>query len=151
MSYQISANGAALVEQFEGFIPHPYQKPGDVPTIGYGTTFYPGGKNVTLQDPWCTRPQAAEWLLNFMNQISLPVIEKYVTVPLNQNQVDSLADFIYNDGPGNFETSHLLQAINNNAGQDAITTEFMKWVYVNHAKSDWQVKRRTAEVNLYFS
>lgn len=151
MGYQLSQNGVNIAEQFEGFLPHPYQKPGDVPTIGYGTTFYPGGKKVTLQDPWCTRPQAAGWLLNFMNQISIPVIERYVTVPLNQNQVDALGDFIYNDGPGAFETSHLLQAINSNAGQDAITAEFMKWVYVNHSKSDWQVQRRTAEVKLYFS
>ena len=151
MGYQLSQNGINIAEQFEGFVPHPYQKPGDVPTIGYGTTFYPDGKKVTLQDPWCTRDQAAGWLLNFMSQISIPVINQYVTVPINQNQVDSLGDFIYNDGNGAFETSHLLQAINNNAGQAAITAEFMKWIYVNHAKSDWQIKRRTAEVNLYFS
>lgn len=151
MSYQISNNGVLVAEQFEGFVPHPYQKPGDVPTIGYGTTFYPNGTKVTLKDPWCTREQAAGWLLNFMNTVSIPVISHYVKVPLNQNQVDSLGDFIYNDGAGAFETSHLLIAINTNAGEAAIRAEFMKWVYVNHVKSAWQIKRRTAESNLYFS
>jgi lysozyme len=151
MSYQVSAKGVLLTEQFEGFIPHPYQKPGDVPTIGYGTTFYPDGTKVTLKDPWCTRDQAAVWLLNFMNTLSIPVITHYVNVTLNQNQVDALADFIYNDGTEAFETSHLLMAINSNAGRAAITAEFMKWVYVDHVKSAWQIKRRTAEANLYFS
>lgn len=151
MSYQVSNNGVTLAENFEGFRPHPYQKAGDVPTIGYGTTFYPSGVKVTLKDNWCTREEAATWLLSFMNSISIPAITRYVKVSLNQNQVDALADFIYNDGAENFETSHLLIAINTNAGEAAIRVEFMKWVYVNHVKSDWQIKRRTAEANLYFS
>jgi lysozyme len=151
MSYQVSTNGALITEQFEGFVPHPYQKKGDVPTIGYGTTFYPDGTKVTLNDPSITKDQAVVYLLNFMNHIAIPVISQYVAVPLNQNQVDALSDFIYNCGAVAFETSHLHSAINGNAGQAVITAEFMKWIYVDHVKSDWQVKRRTAEANLYFS
>lgn len=149
--YSVSENGALITEQFEGFVPHPYQKKGDVPTIGYGTTFYPGGKKVTLNDPSITKDQAIEYLLNFMNHIAIPVITEHVHIDLNQNQVDALADFVYNCGAEAFEGSHLLIAINNNAGQAAISAEFMKWVYVDHVKSSWQIKRRTAEVNLYFS
>lgn len=151
MSYQISPNGALITEEFEGFVPHPYQKPGDVPTIGYGTTFYPGGKRVTLQDPSVTKSQAIEYLLNFMNHTSIPVIQDHVKVPLNQNQVDALCDFIYNCGSSAFVGSHLLYAINNNLGKNTIATEFNKWVYVNHKVSDWQIKRRGEEVKLYFN
>jgi lysozyme len=89
--------------------------------------------------------------LNFMNHITIPTITQHVKVPLNQNQVDALADFIYNCGTGAFIGSHLLYAINNNLGQDAISKQFNAWIYVNHQKSDWQIKRRAEEVKLYFS
>jgi lysozyme len=149
--YTISSNGVLITEQFEGFIPHPYQKPGDIPTIGYGTTFYPGGRKVTMQDPSITRQQGLSYLLNYMNVLVSPILNNHVTFPLNQNQVDSLADFIYNEGSGGFIGSHLLVAINSNAGQGAISAEFRKWVYFNHQVDQVLVQRREGEIKLFFS
>lgn len=151
MAYQVSDNGVLFLEKWEGFRPKPYQNPGDVPTIGIGTTFYPGGKHVTLADPAITHDQALAYAKSFMNNVTIPTITKYVKVPLNQNQVDSLGSFIYNVGAGNFAASHLLFQINSNGGQAAITAEFNKWIYVNHHPNDWQIKRRAAEVVLYYS
>lgn len=157
MGYIISNNGINLIKQFEGFIPYVYQKPGDVPTIGYGTTFYPNGKFVKFGDPSITPEQATEYLLHFVNSLVSPVLNKYVKILLNQNNVDALSDFIYNVGTGKpggtdgFIPSHLLQAINANAGKEAITVQFKRWIYVNHKPNDWQIKRRNAEIQLYFS
>lgn len=147
---QFSENGALFLKQWEGFIPHVYQNPGDVPTIGIGTTFYPDGKNVAFGDPDITLAQAEQYVEYYMNKLAIPIIQKVVTVPLTQNQVDALCSFIYNEGKGAFEGSHLLYQINNHGGA-LITAEFNKWVYVNHKISDWQVKRRAAEAKLYFS
>lgn len=151
MSYQFSRNGAIFLEQWEGFVDHVYQHTGDVPTIGIGTTFYPGGRKVKFGDPNITHDEAladAQW---YMNTLVIPVITGHVHVPLTQNQVDALCSFIYNEGTGGFQGSHLLTAINAKAGQAAITSEFGKWVYVNHKVNDWQIKRRAAEAKLFFS
>lgn len=151
MSYQFSRNGAIFLEGQEGFVDHVYQHAGDVPTIGIGTTFYPGGRKVKFGDPNITHDEAltdAQW---YMNILVIPILQAYVKVPLNQNQVDSLCSFTYNEGSGSFIGSHLLVAINSKASPAEITAEFNKWVYVNHQVSDWQVKRRAAEAKLFLS
>jgi lysozyme len=149
--YQFSKNGALFLEKWEGFVDHVYQHAGDVPTIGIGTTFYPGGRKVRFGDPSITHDEAladAQW---YMNTLVIPILTQHVKVPLNQDQIDALCSFTYNEGIGSFVGSHLLIAINSNAGKDAITAEFNKWIYVNHEVSDWQVKRRAGEASLYFS
>lgn len=151
MSYSISQKGLDLIKEYEGFVPHVYQNPGDVPTIGFGTTFYPDGRKVTLGDPDVTREQALEFVEHYVNTISLPTISKHVEVPLTQGNVDSICDFTYNLGNGAFIGSHLLIQINNKADQQTITNEFKKWIYVNHKPNDWQIKRRNADIQMYFS
>lgn len=151
MAYQFSKAGALFLEQWEGFVDHVYQHTGDVPTIGIGTTFYPGGRKVKFGDPNLTHDEAladAQW---YMNTLVIPVLTAHITVPLTQNQVDALCSFTYNEGSGSLIGSHLLIAINSHASAAEITSEFNKWVYVNHQVSDWQVKRRAAEAKLFLS
>lgn len=150
MIYQISNSGVLFIEQWEGFIPHPYLDKAGVPTIGYGTTHYEDGTAVKLSDPTITKDRALELLKHFVNTIIIPVLEKHVTITISQNQVDSLCDFTYNEGSGAFIGSHLLVAINSNAGQLVISQEFAKWIYINHKPDQWQIKRRAAETKLYF-
>jgi lysozyme len=151
MTYQFSRNGADFLKNWEGFRDHVYQNPGDVPTIGIGTTFYPGGRRVAFGDPIITLAQAEQYVEWYMDTLVIPTLTKYVKVNLTQNQVDALSSFIYNEGASGFIGSHLLNAINTNEGQAAIIAEFEKWVYVDHQINDWQVKRRAAEAKLYFS
>lgn len=148
---EFSQHGAAFLEQWEGFEAKPYQKPGDVPTIGIGTTFYPGGRHVTLNDQPITHNQAEQYAIWYMNTLVIPTLTQFVKVELSQNQVDALCDFTYNEGTNGFANSHLLTAINSNAGHDAIAEQFNAWVYVDHKVNDWQIKRRAAEVALYFN
>ena len=59
------AVAAALCRRFEGLYLTAYLCPAGVPTIGYGATYYRGGRRVTLSDPPMTRAQA-EALLEWM-------------------------------------------------------------------------------------
>ena len=45
-----SNEGKNLIKKYEGFSSKPYLCPAKVPTIGYGATYYPNGKAVTLKD-----------------------------------------------------------------------------------------------------
>lgn len=148
---EFSPNGVKIIEEFEGFVPHPYKDVVGVPTIGYGTTFYPDGRTVTMNDSPITKQQGEEMLINFVNKLAIPVINQHVKVDLNQNQIDSLCSFIYNLGTGAFIGSHLLIKINSKSPCSEIKDEFNKWVYAGHKVNEDLVQRRKKEADLYCS
>ena len=145
-----SINGINLITSNEGLILHPYLDVAGVPTIGYGTTFYPGGKRVTMKDPVITKLQAIQYLQNALTSFEND-INHFVRSKINQNQFDALADFTYNEGSGHFKSSTLLQKINANPNDPTITHEFLKWVYADGKVSTDLVRRRTQESKLYFT
>ena len=63
---QTAKAGIHLIKSFEGFRAAPYKCSAGVPTIGYGATFYPGGKKVTMSDASITEEQAVELLANML-------------------------------------------------------------------------------------
>jgi lysozyme len=144
-----SINGLNLITLNEGCILHPYKDVAGVPTIGYGTTFYPGGKRVTMSDSSITKDQAISYLQNALTSFEND-INHYVQSKINQNQFDAIADFLYNEGSGHLKSSALLQKINSNPNDPTISHEFLKWVYADGKVSTDLVKRRTQESNLYF-
>ncbi len=81
-------------------------------------------------------------------------IKKYVAVPLNQNQYDALASFIFNEGSGAFASSHLLKYINQKAPSSVIQDAFMVWdkaVVNGHLVSVIGLEnRRKHEASLFF-
>jgi lysozyme len=89
---------AGFVGKFEGFRPCPYIDPVGVATIGYGTTFYPGGQPVRMGDACIDEAKAREFktgdLAKFNN-----VVKSSVTRPMTPNQEKALTSFIYNVGP----------------------------------------------------
>ena len=58
--------GIELIKAFEGFKSAPYKCPAGVPTIGYGATFYPGGKKVTMADKSVTEAEAVDLLKHML-------------------------------------------------------------------------------------
>ncbi len=72
-----------------------------------------------------TETKAIELLKNEVNK-HVQTISKNVTVDLNQNQIDSLASFVYNVGDGNFLQSTLLKRLNDGKYTD-VPTEMRKW------------------------
>jgi lysozyme len=147
--YNISDNGVALIAQFEGLVLHPYLDQIKVPTIGYGTTFYPNGKKVTMKDANITKEQAEEYLRHYVDTVAVPAIVKYIEFPLSQNQVDALCSFVYNLGAGALETSTLRKKINAKASCVEIQAEFKKWTRAGGKVLDDLVRRRAKEAQLF--
>ena len=138
-----------LIKRFEGFSAKPYLCPAGVPTIGYGSTRDTDGKPITLQHPPITETQAVSLLMATLVTYE-DAVNRYVKVPLNQNQFDALVDFAYNAGAKNLLTSTLLRKLN--AGDYAgASKEFGKWVYGGTKKLNGLVKRREAERQLFIS
>lgn len=138
-----------MIKQFEGFSAKPYLCPAGVPTIGYGSTRDTDGKPITMQHPPITEAQARALLAATLVTYE-DAVNRYVKVPLNQNQFDALVDFAYNAGAKNLLTSTLLKKLN--AGDYAgASKEFGKWVYGGTKKLNGLVKRREAERQLFIS
>ena len=133
--------GTKLLKYFEGCKLTAYQDSVGVWTIGYGHTkgVYDG---MTI-----TQEEAEQMLLTELEEYE-GYVEKYVTVPLTQNQFDALVVWVYNLGPTNFRNSTLLKELNagnyNAAGQ-----EITRWNKAGGKVLAGLVKRREAEAQLF--
>jgi lysozyme len=121
-----------------------------VPTIGYGTTRYPNGKKVTLQDAAITVEQAKDIMKHDVRQFELAVDAMAVDT-INQNQFNALVSFAYNVGANALRTSTLLKIVNSNPNDPFIRNEFLKWVKAGGVTVTGLIRRREAESNLYFT
>lgn len=147
---KIGQKGLDLIKSFEGLYLKPYLCPANVPTIGYGNTFYENGNKVTLKDPIITEARAIELLMSELGMYEQKV-DSYCIDTINQNQFDALVSFCYNVGPGNLKSSTLLKKVNVNPNDPTIRTEFLKWNKGGGKVLAGLTRRRTAEANLYFS
>ncbi len=145
----IGTNGINLIKHFEGFINHPYLCPAGVATIGYGSTYYPNGTVVTLQDPNISEPIATQYLMDNLSKFCIGV-SGLVKVSLNQNQFDALVSFAYNLGIEALRSSTLLLKVNRDPNDVEIRVEFNKWVHSNGIILPGLVLRREKESDLYF-
>lgn len=138
---QTSQAGIDLIKLAEGFCPTVYMDE-DKPAIGYGCDLSPeefaqySGQTMTEQE--------ATDLLKFRVQAVEAVIGKVVTATLTQNQFDALVDFVYNVGPGHFETSTLLRKLN--AGDMAgAADQFTRWDIAGGKVNEGLLARRKRE------
>ena len=93
--------------------------PGDVPTIGFGTT-----EGVRMGDT-ITPPQALVRALRDVSKYE-GALKRCVTVPLHQYEYDSLLSLAYNIGPTAFCGSTLVRKLN--AGDySAACAEISRW------------------------
>jgi len=141
--------GIEMIKTFEGFRAAPYKCSAGVPTIGYGATFYPGGKKVTMTDAAITEEQAVELLANMLVSFE-KYVDSYCIDTITQNQFDALVSFAYNLGPANLKASTLLKKVNINPNDESIRLEFLKWVKAGGKTLKGLVRRREAEADLYF-
>jgi lysozyme len=95
---EVTAEGEAKIILREGTKLNPYLDNKGIPTIGNGTTVYPDGRKVTMQDPPITNGQALEYMRIHLRKEVYPLIKRYIKVPLNSNQFDALCSFVYNLG-----------------------------------------------------
>lgn len=142
-----SQKGINLIISFEGFSAQPYLDSAGIPTIGYGNTYYPGGKKVTMKDPAITREKGVE-----LFSAVLPTYEKIVNakvkIPLTQNQFDALVSHTYNTGG----SDGLFSLINKKAGEEEIRNWFTKKYITAGGKTlNGLIRRRKAEAELFFA
>jgi lysozyme len=143
------ASGIELIKTFEGFRAAPYKCPAGIPTIGYGATFYPNEKKVTMTDKSITEAEATELLKSMLKSFER-YVDSYCIDTITQNQFDALVSFCYNLGPANLKASTLLKKVNANPNDPTIHAEFMKWTKAGGRTLKGLVRRREAEANLYF-
>lgn len=142
-----SQKGIQFILLFEGFSSKPYLDSAGIPTIGYGNTYYPGGKKVTMNDPAISRERGVE-----LFSTVLPTYEKIVNnkikVALTQNQFDALVSHTYNTGG----SDTLFSLINKNANSGAIRKWFTeKYITAGGKVLNGLIRRRKAEADLFFS
>jgi lysozyme len=142
--------GYQLICEFEGLRLKPYLCSAKVPTIGYGNTYYPDGKRVTLLDKEITKEYAFEIFKVIADKYAKRVSEM-VKKPLTQNQFNALVSFAYNVGTGAFSTSTLLKKVNANPNDLTIRNEFARWIRANGKIVNGLVNRRKKESDVYFS
>lgn len=145
-----SQAGIDLIKQFEGLATKPYLCSAGVPTIGYGATFYEGGKKVKLTDREIT-PKEAEDLLRYHLSAFEQYVDSYTTDKINQSQFDALVSFTFNLGPSNLKNSTLLKKVNANPDDPSIRQEFLKWNKAGGKVLTGLTRRRTEEAKLYFT
>lgn len=147
---KLNDKGYELIKRFEGFSDRPYNCPANVPTIGYGNTYYPNGVKVKLTDKKITKEYANEMLQFVADEFAedvLKVIKSKITV----NQLNALTSFAYNVGVGNFNKSTLLKLVNINPNYANIAKEFLKWNKAGGKVLNGLTNRRIAESALYFT
>jgi lysozyme len=147
---KLDKNGYNLITKFEGLKLKPYLCSAKIPTIGYGNTYYPDGKRVTLLDKEITKEYAFEIFKEVADRFAKRV-DTLVTSNINQNQFNSLVSFAYNVGTGNFSSSTLLKKINKNPNDLSIKAEFLRWNKANKVVINGLTNRRNEEANIYFS
>lgn len=146
----ISKTGIQLVKDFEGLRLHAYKCSAGVPTIGYGSTFYPDKSNVKIGDVLRDKEEAEVLLINTLVDFDIYVSKYTKSVTLTQYQFDALVSFAFNCGLGNLSKSTLLKKVLSNPNDTNIALEFAKWNRGGGKVLQGLVKRRQKEAELYF-
>jgi len=144
MTRQVNKAGLDLIKSFEGLRLEAYPDPGtggDPWTIGFGSTKgVRKGMKITEQE--------AEQRLVMDLQDACKAVERYVTIPLNDNQFAALVSFTFNVGGGNLAVSTLLKRLNE--GEYAsVPMQLMRWNKAAGKVMNGLTRRRTAEGDLF--
>lgn len=144
----VSDAGVNLIISFEGLKLSAYLDSVGIPTIGYGTTRYPDGSKVSLNDPEITETQAREYLEHEMNKAAA-AIESSAQVTLNDNEFAALVCFSYNVGIAAFQGSTLLKMLNANQDRTAVADQLLRWNKAGGKELPGLTRRRQAERSLF--
>ena len=134
----LSAAGLVGILNYEGFSDTAYiPVPGDVPTIGFGST-----KGVKLGDT-ITPEKAIERAYRDIQKTE-SAIHKCVHVPLSQGEMDAYSSLAYNIGTSAFCSSTLVKKLNARDYEGACA-EIKRWIYVKGKKNQGLINRREKE------
>jgi len=146
-----------LVKEFEGYLKQlgdgsgrvkPYLCPANVPTIGYGSTFYEDRTKVKLTDGPITLERAEALLAYEIGKICEAAVDRLVKVPLHPLSRGALVSFAFNCGTGALQSSTLLKRVNAKRWGD-VPKEFAKWRMGGGVVLKGLVRRRAAEAEMF--
>jgi lysozyme len=144
----ISQKGIDLVKHFEGLFLKAYLCPANVWTIGYGHTGIKHNDGTVRAGRAITKKQAEQLLADDLNAKYAPDVERFITVPLNQDQFDALVSFHFNTGA--LGKSTLRRKLNQGDYKGA-AAEFARWTRGGGKILPGLVRRRRAERKLFES
>jgi lysozyme len=147
---KLDESGYKLIQEFEGLSLVPYLCSAKVATIGYGSTFYPSGKKVTMQDQPISLA-TAKWMLKETADKFATDVDKLIKSKLTQNQFNAIVSFAFNLGLTSLGRSTLLKKVNINPNDPTIVAEFAKWNKAGGKVLNGLTKRRAKEAKLYFA
>jgi lysozyme len=140
---QITRQGIALIEMFEGVELKPYKDPAGHMTVGFGHKIE---KGEPIPDE--ISMETAYALLEQDLKDTLDAVSEMITVPVSDNQFTALVCFAFNLGPGALKRSTLLRKLNEGDYRGA-AAQFSKWTKAGPKGSKYElkglVKRRAAE------
>ena len=116
----LSASALVGIAVHEGYSPVAYRPvPGDVPTIGFGTT-----DNVKMGD----RTDPVQALTRKLADVQRfeGALRQCVRVPLHQHEYDAFLSLAYNIGPGAFCGSTLVRLLNQGQYREACD-QILRW------------------------
>ena len=142
-NFKTSNNGLELIKGFEGLVLSPYW---DVSgwSVGYGHFL----GDISKPSP-ITEAKANEYLMQDIKIVD-NALNKYIDVPLTQNEIDALSSFTYNLGSGNLSKSTLLKDLNKGDKKSA-ASNFDLWVKAGGKVLSALVERRAIEKELFLS
>jgi lysozyme len=145
---KVNAEGYALIKKFEGCYLKAYRCPSNVATIGYGNTFYEDGTKVKDGDV-ITQARAEELAKFIIDQFAV-TIAPFILQPLNDNQFSACVSLAYNIGTAGFKRSSVFKKLNVNPLDATIADSFRLWNKGGGKVLKGLVRRREAEIALYF-
>jgi lysozyme len=145
---KLNDKGVDLMHEFEGLRLDAYLCPANIPTIGWGNTYYESGRKVKIGET-ITKQRADALFLWVANSFATQV-KSMLKVQLNENQFSALVSFAYNVGNANLRSSTLLRLVNANPSDSNIRSQFLRWNKAGGKELAGLTRRRQAEANLYF-
>jgi len=139
----------ALIKRFEGCRLKPYLCPAGIATIGYGSTRYPNGRRVTMQDEPISEEKAEVFLYYIVTRITYSIFKLCpILIIEDRGKQASIIDFVYNLGTGNLKASTLRRRINE-GNWDEAAHELRKWIYGGGRRLRGLIIRRNVEARFF--
>lgn len=142
----LSAGGLIGIASHEGYRGEAYiPVPGDVPTIGFGSTTNSDGSRVAPNQR--TNPVAALKRLGEHVEVFEEAVKRCAPVPMHQYEFDAYVSLTYNIGSNAFCKSTLVKKLNS-YDYDGACKEILKWDKFKGNSLPGLTKRRTEEYKI---
>lgn len=138
---RVSNEGVNFIKRWEGFRSEAYVCPAGVWTIGYGHTH-------TAKEGMCVTELQADYMLRRDLDYFGTKVASALKIQVNQEQFDALVSFAYNVGVGAYQTSTLLEKLNQ-GNFHAAAQEFDRWVHAKSKVLPGLVNRRKEEKEMF--